>query len=93
MYMLVYVDDLIVVSSSKTATTHLLKQLGAEFSIKDLLGSLHYFLGIEVSTTASGLILSQKKYINDLLQKTHMQDFFDETAGGAPLLTFFLLIL
>jgi hypothetical protein len=71
MYMLVYVDDLIIVSSSKTATTHLLQQIDAEFSIKDL--SPLYYLGIEVSTLASGLILS-KKYINDLLQKTHMQD-------------------
>jgi hypothetical protein len=68
MYVLVYVDDLIIVSSSKTATTHLLQQLDAEFSIKDH-DPLHYFLGIEVSTSSSGLILSQKKYINDLLQK------------------------
>jgi hypothetical protein len=73
MYVLVYVDGLIIVSSSKTATTHLLHQLDAKFSIKDL-SPLHYFLGIEVSPSASSLILSPKKYIDDLLPKTHMQD-------------------
>jgi hypothetical protein len=73
MCVLVYVDGLIIVSSSKTATTHLLHQLDAKFSIKDL-GPLHYFLGIEVSPSASSLNLSPKKYIDDLLPKTHMQD-------------------
>jgi hypothetical protein len=58
MYVLVYVDDLIVVSSSNAATGHLLQQLDADFSIEDL-GNLHYFLGIEVRQSASGLILSQ----------------------------------
>jgi hypothetical protein len=73
MYVPEYVDDLIIIGSSKSATTHLLQQLDAEFSIKDL-GTLHYFLGIEVSPSPSGLILSQKKYITDLLHKTHMTD-------------------
>ena len=37
------------------------------------MGSLHYFLGIEVShTTDGGLFLSQAKYVHDLLQKTQM---------------------
>jgi hypothetical protein len=71
MYVLAYVDDLIIVSSSDAATTQLLRHLDSEFAIKDL-GPLHYFLGIEVQTTPTGLILSQHKYIADLLQKTHM---------------------
>jgi hypothetical protein len=40
MYVLTYVDDLIIVNSSEAATTHLLKELDCEFSIKDL-GRLH----------------------------------------------------
>jgi histone deacetylase 1/2 len=47
MYLLVYVDDIIVVSSSPTATDALLKRLERDFAIKDL-GDLHYFLGTEV---------------------------------------------
>lgn len=46
--MLVYVDDLIITSSSLFAVDALLHQLHCAFSIKDL-GPLHYFLGIEVS--------------------------------------------
>nr|XP_043619627.1 uncharacterized mitochondrial protein AtMg00810-like [Erigeron canadensis] len=37
-----------------------------EFSIKDL-GSLKYFLGIEVAHTEDGVILSQHKYSMDIL--------------------------
>jgi hypothetical protein len=51
MYVLAYVDDLIIVSSSDTATTHLLAQLNSEFAIKDL-GKLQYFLGIEVHSNS-----------------------------------------
>jgi hypothetical protein len=45
MLFLVYVDDIIVVSSSADATTLLLKILEKEFALKDL-EDLHYFLGI-----------------------------------------------
>jgi hypothetical protein len=47
MYLLVYVDDIIVLSSSPSAIPRLIAQLRSEFSVKDL-GVLHYFLGIEV---------------------------------------------
>lgn len=48
MFVLVYVDDIIVASSSERATAALLQDLRGEFALKDL-GELHYFLGIEVS--------------------------------------------
>ena len=44
-FVLVYVDDIIVASSRQEATTCLLKDLKLEFALKDL-GGLHYFLGI-----------------------------------------------
>jgi hypothetical protein len=49
-YVLVYVDDIIVVSSSSKPTTALLQDLERDFALKDL-GDLHYFLGIEVTKT------------------------------------------
>jgi hypothetical protein len=49
-FMLVYVDDMIVVSSSSAAVTALLHDLRMDFALKDL-GSLHYFLGIADSRT------------------------------------------
>jgi hypothetical protein len=45
--MLIYVDDIIVVSSSIEAVVALLRDLKVSFALKDL-GDLHYFLGIEV---------------------------------------------
>lgn len=58
MYILVYVDDIILVSSSVTAADRLMSSLGADFAVKDL-GRLHYFLGLEVIHSDSGLIITQ----------------------------------
>lgn len=58
-------------SSSQGAVTTLLKDLATEFALKDL-GDLHYFLGIEVSKTKDGILLSQNKYTADLLKKVNM---------------------
>ena len=38
------------------------------------MGSLHYFLGIEVIPTPQGLFLSQHQYIRDLLSRTSMEN-------------------
>lgn len=70
-YVLVYVDDIIITSSSSRATDHLIKELQQEFAIKDL-GRLHYFLGIEMVLIKEGIILAQKKYIDDLLRRMNM---------------------
>ena len=67
-YLLVYVDDIIVVSFSTTATDRLLVQLGSSFALKDL-GELHYFLGIEVKRSPGCLHLNQQKYASELLRR------------------------
>jgi histone deacetylase 1/2 len=70
-FMLIYVDDIIVVSSSQTATDSLLKDLSKEFALKDL-GDLHFFLGIEVKQVNDGLVLNQAKYAKDILSRVGM---------------------
>jgi hypothetical protein len=67
-YVLVYVDDIIVVSSSQSATAALLHNLEKDFALKDL-GDLHYFIGIEVTKIKDGILLSQSKYAMDILQR------------------------
>jgi histone deacetylase 1/2 len=57
MFVLIYVDDIIVTSSSDYAITVLLEDLNKNFAIKDL-GDLHFFLGIEVKKTRNGLLLT-----------------------------------
>jgi hypothetical protein len=71
MYLLVYVDDIILVSSSQSAADALVRSLGANFAVKDL-GKLHYFLGVEVASCPNGLVMTQKKYSLDLLQRAGM---------------------
>jgi histone deacetylase 1/2 len=69
----VYVDDIIVTSSSKNAIMTLLQDLSHAFALKDL-GDLHYFLGIEVKKSKTGLVITQEKYALDLLHRVRMKN-------------------
>jgi hypothetical protein len=71
MFILVYVDDIIVASLSQDATMCLLWNLEKDFVLKDL-GDLHYFLGIEVTKVKDGILLTQQKYATELLQRVGM---------------------
>jgi hypothetical protein len=71
MYILIYVDDIIILSFSSAATDKLLVQLREDFAVKDL-GVLSFFLGVEVHHTSTSFILTQRKYISDLLSRTNM---------------------
>ncbi|CAN6684987.1 unnamed protein product [Malus baccata var. baccata] len=70
-FILVYVDDIIVTGPSTSACQQVITRLSSMFPIKDL-SDLHYFLGIEVKRSSKGIYISQTKYILDLLKKTHM---------------------
>lgn len=71
MYVLVYVDNIIITGSNPSVVQHFITSLSREFAIRDL-GSLNYFLGVEVIPHQQGILLSQQKYIFDLLKKTRM---------------------
>nr|XP_019707515.1 uncharacterized protein LOC109506121 [Elaeis guineensis] len=73
LYVLIYVDDILVTSNDSSQVSLLLRQFATEFSIKDL-GDLHFFLGIEAVQNFTGLLLSQTRYIRDLLSKAGMID-------------------
>jgi histone deacetylase 1/2 len=68
MFVLVYVNDIIVTSSSNQAVTTLVQDLGSTFALKDL-RDVHYFLGIEVKKFNQGIVLNQEKYALDLLHR------------------------
>jgi hypothetical protein len=70
-YLLVYVDDLVITENAPSFVHSVIQQLGALFSLKDM-GSLHYFLGIEVIPTPVSLLLSQHQYVRALLATTSM---------------------
>jgi hypothetical protein len=56
-FLLVYVDAIVIASSSQEGVSALLEDLRAESALKDL-GLLHYFLGIEVKMIDDDLHLS-----------------------------------
>jgi histone deacetylase 1/2 len=73
MFVLVYVDDIIVTSSSPEASKALLQDLQHEFALKDL-GELHYFLGIEVKKVNNSLVLTQERDAADILARSGMSN-------------------
>jgi hypothetical protein len=70
-YMLIYVDDIIITGSCKQAISILMEKLRDAFALKDL-GKLSYFLGIEVTDVEGGIALTQAKYAADLLHRVNM---------------------
>ena len=70
-YLLLYVDDIVLTSNTPTFLDQLIQHLSFVFDLKDL-GSLNYFLGIQVTRDSAGLHLSQAKYASNLLHKHNM---------------------
>ncbi|RVW94789.1 Retrovirus-related Pol polyprotein from transposon TNT 1-94 [Vitis vinifera] len=69
--LIVYVDDIIVTGNDKEEISRFKTVLSKEFEIKDL-GTLRYFLGMEVARSSKGIFVSQRKYTLDLLKETGM---------------------
>ncbi|GJV34144.1 retrovirus-related pol polyprotein from transposon RE1 [Tanacetum coccineum] len=83
MYLLVYVDDLILTGNDESVIATFTSRLNHEFAIKDL-GALNYFLGLEVAYTDNGLFLTQSKYARDILKRA---DLYDSKPVSTPLAT------
>lgn len=62
----IYVDDLMMTGNLSSAIDLAKLALHNQFSMADL-GLLHYFLGLEVSQSSSGIKMAQCKYASDLL--------------------------
>src|ERR1051325_7571896 len=74
LYVLVYVDDILVTGSSAPLIHKVISKLHSEFALKKL-GRPEYFLGLEVKYQHNGtLVLTQTKYIRDLLSRVNMEE-------------------
>jgi Reverse transcriptase (RNA-dependent DNA polymerase) len=65
MYILIYVDDIIVTNNNTIDIQDLITALNSQFL-------LNYFLGLEVTTMNTSLHLSQFKYLQSILDKVGM---------------------
>ncbi|KAL0554366.1 hypothetical protein IC582_008285 [Cucumis melo] len=64
---------MIITGNNLQAIFNLQHYLGQHFEMKDL-GSLNYFLGLEVSRRSDGYFLSQAKYASNLLARLEITD-------------------
>ncbi|KAJ0048668.1 hypothetical protein Pint_16352 [Pistacia integerrima] len=64
--LLIYVDDLVVIGLDPSAVIDCVSSLCSAFAYRDL-GSLGFFLGMEVVRDNTILYLSQRRYVVDLL--------------------------
>ncbi|XP_021609051.1 uncharacterized mitochondrial protein AtMg00810-like [Manihot esculenta] len=69
--LLVYVDDVILTGNSIDAINKCKMALHSKFTIKDL-GPMKYFLGLEVTRSSHVTIISQTKFICDVLKDAGM---------------------
>jgi hypothetical protein len=70
-YLLLYVEYIVLTTSSTALLQRVTRHLGTAFAMKDL-GPLHFFLGIHVQRTSSGFFLHQAKYAKDILDRASM---------------------
>ena len=70
---LLYVGDMIITGDDSAGIRSLQHFLSQHFEMKDL-GTLSYFLGLEVTSSSDGYYLSQAKYASNLLSKAGITD-------------------
>ena len=68
-----YVDDLIITGNASELITEIKNQLSQEFEMKDL-GELHYYLGLKVWREAGKTMVTQSKYVREILNRFNMSD-------------------
>uniref|UniRef100_A0A2N9IBB1 Integrase catalytic domain-containing protein n=1 Tax=Fagus sylvatica TaxID=28930 RepID=A0A2N9IBB1_FAGSY len=78
-----YVDDIVLTSNTPAFLDTLIHKLSSVFDLKDL-GSLHYFLGLQITRTPSRLYINQAKYAQDLLKKHNMLDCKPASSPSCP---------
>ncbi|PKU62800.1 Retrovirus-related Pol polyprotein from transposon TNT 1-94 [Dendrobium catenatum] len=67
-YLLIYVDDILITGNDPTAIQDLLRVLQSNFALKQL-GEVSLFLGIKIQKNDNGYLLSQTHYARKILQE------------------------
>ena len=68
-----YVDDLIYTGNNYAMFEKFKESMMIEFEMTDL-GMMHYYLGLEVVQSTTGIFISQKKYVQEILERFQMNN-------------------
>ncbi|KAL2244191.1 UNVERIFIED_CONTAM: hypothetical protein Sindi_0537100 [Sesamum indicum] len=80
---LVYVDHILLTGDSKAELEAVKSHVDALFIIKDL-GHAKYFLDLESARSDHGFLVTQQKYLLDILQHVHMLDARETSTPFSP---------
>ncbi|KAL9308699.1 putative RNA-directed DNA polymerase [Arabidopsis thaliana] len=72
-YLLLYVDDIMLTTSSSRFLDSIVDKLKTEFPMLDT-GKLSFFLGISVMLDSNGMFLCQENYAKDIIKRAEMQN-------------------
>jgi len=72
-YLVVYVDDIVLIGNDNHSISQIKQHICHHFQTKDL-GKLRYFLGTKVAQSNNGIVISQRKYALDILEKTGLMN-------------------
>jgi Reverse transcriptase (RNA-dependent DNA polymerase) len=70
-YLIICVDDILVLTESKKAMLSVKKQLSKMYTVKDL-GEAEYFLRVKIERESSTVKLTQKSYVKSVLDRFRM---------------------
>ncbi|XP_020692166.1 uncharacterized protein LOC110106572 [Dendrobium catenatum] len=73
LYILVYVDDILLTDNSQTTIDQLITALHSQFSMRTL-GKLNQFLGLQAAYTENGIHLNPTSYAQEILSKAAISD-------------------
>jgi hypothetical protein len=66
-----YVNDIVLTSYSNALLSTTVDHLRAEFAVRDM-GTLSFFLGIDIKRTKDGFYLTQDRYAEEILERAGM---------------------
>ena len=83
LYVLIWVDDLIIAASSIQTLNNFKANFGAKFKIKDL-GPLKWFLGIQFDISENVVSMNQSLYAQNILDRFNMSNCSPRTLPCDP---------
>ena len=72
-FVCLYVDDMLIIGSNDEMIKTTKKLLSSKFDMKDI-GLADVILGIKITRTSSGIVLSQSHYVEKILEKFGKSD-------------------